>query len=611
MKRRDFLVGGMALAQSLAARPLFAQQPVKRAAIVIGVDKTDGMPVLRAAVSGAKKVAEWLDGEGFRPVRVLTDDQGPITAAHVKAAAKQLVETPSLEQLVIYFGGHGIAFNTTELWLLTHALTDPDEAISVTECAELARATPIPKVAFISDACRSIPTFDVSRIRGSLIFPLNPPRADAEVDRFFATLLGASAYELTVAVNEYGGIYTHTLLEAFSSPDNNMVNTVNGVKVITNRNLKLFLKREVPKRLSAQAIQRNQIPDSRVESPADVYIGRAMTPVMSAAPPPPSPTTILDVVDSQFKLTGVGSIIARLDFQPASPLKQIEIEQLKGTTGFDAAQKAITNAKQPNSFESKTGFAVNGARVAFALAAGEHKAEIIDEGDGLSRPALIRIRQSVERPISVVIGFADGSGTVIAALPGFIGTIVVDRGRVMNVSYVPSRNSDRWSQYEGSRSRIDGLHALVAASAKFGLFRIDGDKESRNNSARRIADQIRILKGIDPTLGLYAAYAYADANLIGDVKSVRSFMRDDLNADVFDIALLAGGLSDRNLTGPEGPVPFCPMLAQGWQLLRVRGVRLLEEIRAAQDHQRRALWTTFDPEGMNFVRKAVDRRVLR
>jgi hypothetical protein len=110
-----------------------------------------------------------------------------------------------------------------------------------------------------------------------------------------------------------------------------------------------------------------------------------------------------------------------------------------------------------------------------------------------------------------------------------------------------------------------------------------------------------MLKGIDPTLGLYAAYAYDDAGVSDQVRSVRGIMRGDLGVDLFDVAMLTGDLSGRTLGGPGGPYPFCPMLSQGFGLLRVRNVRLPSAVAPAADHLRRSLWTTFDREGMQIV----------
>jgi hypothetical protein len=77
-------------------------------------------------------------------------------------------------------------------------------------------------------------------------------------------------------------------------------------------------------------------------------------------------------------------------------------------------------------------------------------------------------------------------------------------------------------------------------------------------------------------------------------------MRGDLGADLFDVAMLAGMLSGKPANAVE-TYPFCPMLSQGWSLLRVRDVRLAEPVSAARDHLRPSLWTTFDREGMEIV----------
>ena len=139
----------------------------------------------------------------------------------------------------------------------------------------------------------------------------------------------------------------------------------------------------------------------------------------------------------------------------------------------------------------------------------------------------------------------------------------------MSVAYAPRGG------YGDASKRVDELHALVATAANFGVFRIEGDRETRTATAGRLAGQIRVVKDKDPTMGIYAAYAYADASLAEQAQSVRSIMRDDLGVDLFDVALLAGVLSGRRIEPRfDGVVPFCPMLTQGWQLLRVRDVTL-------------------------------------
>lgn len=604
MRRRDVLIGGAAWAQ-LAALPTALAQgggPSTRAAVVIGVNKTGNLPILRAAASGAKSVADWLDAEGVE-VNLIVDDNAPVTADAVKRAVTALVNRGTLQQLILYFSGHGMAFSAAEFWLLTGAPDDLNEAVSVTECIDAAGRSGIPNVVLISDACRSMPTdFNTSKLHGTVVFPKGsfvPGVQPSEVDRFFAAQPGAPAYEVTVAVNNHTGIFTSTFLDAFKHPQDGMVTKVKGNDVVTNRALKVYLLKEVPVRLMAAGTQIIQFPESKVESPDATYIGHAKAQV-AFAPTISQRPTIADIANHQLSLTGVG---------PLASLRGLSSEVLaKAATdsGFRDIQQSTLDTKHPESFESETGLAVNGAILRDVWIAARANPEIVSRGNIQSgEPALVRIPRG-SRPVTVGLLFEDGSGTVVAALPGFIGTLVVEGGRVMSVAYAPSRNGPRWSEYADAGKRVDELRALVSTAAKFGVFRIEGDRATRTAAAQRLADQIRVLKGIDPTLGIYAAYAYADANLTEQARSVRSFMQGDLGVDLFDVALMAGVLSGQRVEGGLGPVvPFCPMLTQGWQLLRVREVTLPEDVQKARDDLRPALWTTIGPRGMEYIARAI------
>ena len=113
-----------------------------------------------------------------------------------------------------------------------------------------------------------------------------------------------------------------------------------------------------------------------------------------------------------------------------------------------------------------------------------------------------------------------------------------------------------------------------------------------------------MMKGIDPTLGLYAAHAFSQAGNDVEVKSVLDYMRDDLQADLFDVRLLA---SRRPMeSAPNVPlVPFCPMLTQSWNLLRPRGVVLPDVLQQASAYLCDSLWTTFEPKGAILILDAI------
>jgi Caspase domain len=599
VRRRDLLAVGVLAAGTFAAKSLFAQQnapPTTRAAVVIGVDKVGGLPILSAAKSGAKEVANWLESEGF-DVKPLVDDGKAVTVRDVSQAVKEFVNRSMLTHLVIYFAGHGFLKGRSELWMLSGAPDDANEAISFPECYTFALSCGIRNVTFIADACR-LPTTDLvmGGVRGATIFPNLPPaRFPTDVDVLFACLPGQPSIEVSVPdALGYQGIYTACLLAAYKQPDATMTQMVDGKLVVPNRKLKPYLEREVRQRAAAKPIRMNQFPQTLVTSSDDTYLGKALPVEKSLAPPPRREGTIFDVAERALKNAGVQTLgVDSIIVPPITNLDEVARE-----TGFDRTLAAIgASAQAPD--HSETGFTILGVSLALAITHPAIQTGLLALGS--ANATGVRVELNGKRACSVALRFADGTGTILAALQGFIGTLVVDRGNIINVSYSPSPNNPLWSGFQQERERLVQMHAAVAAAARFGVFQIDGDKETRSRKAEELGDRIRVLKSIDPTLGLYAAYAYADANLVHKARSVDDFMRGDLNLELFDIALASGNLSGRRPGADDSIFPFCPMLTQGWGLLAAKNARLPGEIAEAQDHVRTSLWTILDQTGMDIV----------
>lgn len=609
MRRREFVTASALVASNLLVRSVFAQDQGPRAAVVIGVDKCGNLPILSAAASSAKLVADWLKSEGFE-VKLFVDDDKPVRSSDIFDAIAEFVGRGTLSQLVVYFSGHGFLNGFSEYWMFSGAPDNPNEAASLIESTALAKESGITNVVFISDACRSTPdSLGTSRVRGSLIFPNgDASQVRADVDKFLAALPGKPALELPVAdsTGRFEGIYTSCFLDAFKKPDASMVRTLeNGSRVVPNRNLKAYLTREVQKRAQAKSIKLNQIPDADVVSDDTAYIGK-VAPETVVAPPPvaDSQATIFDVASRELARDGANISL----LGPNDALPESEINRVALSSGFSAIKASILAAPDiTQQVPVNTGFVVSGTNVELVTTNPMHGAEIVSR----ERSTTIQISIRDGKACSVAIRFEDGSGTVLAALNEFVGSVEVAGGGVSNVNYDPSRNNWRFSDYEFERPRLASLRATVAASARYGVLRIEGDKDTRAKGASSFADRIRVLKGIDPTLGIYAAYAYADADLVDQVRSVRSYMRDDLNVDIFDVAMLAGELSGRSIGGDDGAVPFCPMLNQGWSFLRVKDVRLPDSVAETRDYLRPALWTTFEPKGMNIVIEALRSGRLR
>jgi hypothetical protein len=600
MRRRDVLALGGSFIGSLAAGKVLAatDRSLPRAAVAIGVNKAGNLPALSAAASGALQVGRWLESENF-DVKVFVDDANPVLFNDVFETIHDLVENKSLGQLVIYFAGHGFAIGDSEVWMLSKAPKNPNEAIGLVGSIAFARESQIPNIVFVSDACRSpAGSFGTGLLHGGEIFPFREgrhvPRPD--IDLFFATLPGDPALEAPIEASSsvYEGIYTTCFLNAFKQPDVEMVlDLADGEKVIPNKNLKAYLEREVQARSQEISLQVNQITDSRIESDEKTFIGRVLSASTLPSPTPePTKASILDVV--RVEIGRVASISA---FPP--DIEGTDVDEVAVETGFVSERNTILQTLNPKGFSSGTGYAIYGRSIRRLVGSSNLNAEVISHGNGATEPALIRVDSNDGLAGSVAVLFEDGTGTVIAAIPGFEANCLVNEEGVSNVSYVPSQDSSRWFAYQDVRERLDALRATVAAGAKLGAFRLEGERSEREAKAGEIADVIRVEKGLDPTLGLYAAYAYAAADIIEQVQSVDSFISGDLGVSLFDVAMLAGRLVGRPID--RGVVPFCPMLSQGWGLLRANRVELPGVVARAGADLRPALWTTFGPAGMDII----------
>ena len=583
MRRRDFLAMSAAAVGTFAARRTQAQEASTRAAIVIGVDKAGNLPKLSGAALGADTVGNWLKAEGFQ-VFPFVDSGGPVTARPIKKQISQLIERGMLEQLVVYFAGHGFMNRHSEYWMLSECPEDSNEAFSLVESVEQAKLCGIPSIVLISDACRSLPSsMGVAQVEGSLLFPAVGVSGRVKVDKFMATLPGRAADEIKVDASsaEYEGVYTSCLLSAFQKPDEDMVLALpDGHKVIPNRRLEAYLSREVPKRVRAKNPAREQIPVTDVLSDEPTYIARVATDFSTNPAPAKRAANLFDVVSHQ-----IDKVQGRRPNVTKGPSGE-EVDAVAAASGFDTTKATILKATaEANRNHVDTGFIVSGTDLKAVVAGPNVRIEVSGN--------VVRIK-SDDPAASVALHFADGSGTVVPALRYCEGHIVVRGTGVATVNY---------DLYGAPPPEVHELRAIVATAAKFGVFRIQGDNNERKEKARQIGDTIRMGKGADPTLGLYAAYAYNDADSIEQVRSVQAFMYGNLHVHLFDIAMLAGDLNGRAVRGDV--VPFCPMLSQGWEFLRVKDVRMPESVREIRNHLVPALWTTFDPRGMEMVSDAL------
>ena len=271
--------------------------------------------------------------------------------------------------------------------------------------------------------------------------------------------------------------------------------------------------------------------------------------------------------------------------EQAQAAPQQEAQQLAGSV------ERIAKPFGPDHFETECGIKVRGARIVefFApRAQGQLLGNELVRIVGLEKPAA-----------SVLLRFEHGTGTVIPAMPGFLAALTFEDDDLVDVAYEPSANSWRWPMFKDRADEVRSLRAVAAASSRNGRFRLD------KPDSRAIAQRMQYAKGIDPTLAVYAAYAYHDLGEGDRIREMANYLRNDVGVTLFDLALLGRLLVDKEVRPPDAIVPFTPMLAQGWALLRANRVRLHPALRELERTTLDSLWSLYEPAGVDMLAAAL------
>jgi hypothetical protein len=666
---------------------------MQRAAILIGVSRTGGLQKLQAVESGVGAMEKWARAQSM-DVTVLTDKEGPVDPQQIRRAIKKHVDAANLDQLLIYFAGHGVNIRYGEYWLLSDAPEDTQAAVNVEGSVVLARQCGIPHVVLVSDACRTAADgIQAQNVTGSEIFPNTGGNGvEKPVDLFFACSLGKPALEIRDAAataKAFKAIYTDELFASLAGERAALLESIQAggkdFRIVRPRPLKRHLQTALVQLLTEANVPlgTNQTPDARITSDDDVWLARhdvAPAPVAAGAPPaappaapepqpaappavPPSPRaapptrggarraitrpppapaaapapagaeaaappqppaeespnlfnvsrTLLrdvfagrttlppvpDVAPSAMGPVATGAPARTRSVQPAAPRA--------ARVSHDPAEAALLVSSYargaadfgPKHFESRCGLKVRGARVATVYSTNSAP-KILDPQD-----TIIRVESIAGPAANVVITLTNGTGVIIPAIPEFIAALTFEGGELEDVSYEPSDNSWRWQEMQSRAAELRQLRALIASSAKLGVFRLERE------DAPELARRMQYAKGIDPTMALYAAYAYHDQQKRQRIEEMQSYLRGDLNLRFFDIALLARGLADKQAGADRDVFPFFPLLSQGWALLSANRVKLPPKLTGLERHLVPSLWTQFDARGIEMIRAAMQAQEVR
>lgn len=583
-----------------------------RAAIVIGVDKVDkGLPPLQAAASGAAEVAEWLRRSDYEVI-LISDQEGPVTRNAIFDAVTLLIQKGTVEQLVIYFAGHGFLKGPLdEYWLLSRTPIDPSEAVNVTYSAAAIRYRGIPRIIFISDACRVIPQSNIhAGITGGSIVPnLEPSRRSAEIDFYYATQPGDPAHERTATEAECAhGLFTKELINAHKAAPQEALLTIGNREYVRNDWLKEIMEDRVSILSETISLRLSQLPDVQIQirngyialnednhgnhpksslpndlpnstnnDTSDIAHNRFPKHTISTPQPRSAGTVKWGASKETFHRQGLNSRAAPLSRQ------DIIIKDAARTGKYfeerlnllKKVEQALPSKEEALGFNYETRITCIGdSFIELSFGAGI-KPKSWTQNFGRTYHFNL-----VGQASQIAVRFSDGTGMLLPVIHEFACTIVRHEGRTLSVSY---------SWLRGQEPRLGELRAEVLSAATLGLL------TPSRSSAQGLAQRLRRFKRYDPILGLVAALAYTLAGDAAGASSVRTYMLRDLRVDLFDSWLL--GCGDKGF-----PIyPSLPLLAQSWTFLDVFNIPFPEELK--QLHRVAGFWTVFEAESMSRVIK--------
>lgn len=606
-----------------------------RAGVFIGVDQTGGLKRLPDAAAAAKRMHDWAVRQGIPDdthAKLITDVCGKVRPDQIIDAIEALRQGPGVDQLILYFAGHGVNIRRDEKWLLSDAPATSSAAVDVAESVDFARYGDIRHVVIISDACRVAPEgIQAGSVGGVPVFPnLEPTGGQSKpVDVFYACSLGRVAAEVkdpAVAAGNYSALYTNVMLEALRGDRADVLepgNPADGFRYVRPDGLKVYLEIELPRRLKSLGLlaRINQEPDAIIVS-RERWLARVQPPPRDGLGNGGGDDQVLSLDRSFYEdevkapwpyaVSNVGQlsedlvrIAVRRPVVLSEGLDLVRTVPAPGASEFVETAERVAAPFGVQHIQTACGIKVRGARMVDAFATRANLDQITPDG------LLLRVLGVGKPAASVVVTFEGTSranltfGAVVPCIPGFIAGLTFEDDELVDVAYEPSTNNWRWHEYQDSVREIRALRGLAASSAQHGRFRLDIE------DAGQVARKMQHGKSIDPTMAVYAAYAYHDLQIVDRIEEMSLNLHSDLGVSLFDVDLLALKLGRTPPSRWNRVVPFVPLLSQGWSLLKARRILLPPALIGIEATMLDSLWSLFDPSGVMRLRNALQTGEVR
>ncbi|OBF20017.1 caspase family protein [Mycobacterium sp. ACS4331] len=583
-----------------------------RGGIFVGVDRTTGggLPTLNAAAAGAKQMHEWAtapDQGAIAPelAHLITDADGAVVTADSIIDAVRAVIDQGVEQLILYFSGHGMIVDHSETWLLSRAPQQGSAAISVFMSTLDARSGRTPHVVIISDACRT-PARDLQgqRLTGVSAFPNDPlPVPNRRVDVFYACTTGQAALEVNTVAAQ--GIYTEVLHDALQGKVVSILTAAqaagDSARYLYSGELGVYLEQAVADRLIDLNISQDQTPAFEVQfGTANLHWLARFQGQPPMAPPgldfdvagigPALGGAILSPPHGLPDMGGVFFPDARIPAAEARTVTQIADALLRSVAddaqAFEEEVARAAEAPAPGARD----FATHVAQIAEPFArARDPRTTVVrirgatptnvhcrDASVAVARRNRIIRSQPGDEKLSVVVEFDNDTVAALPIVPGFITDVLIRDREILSLALEPRAG--------GADTPVRQVRAVVAAGARHGRPGVATD-------GLQVATALAGAAPTDPVIAVYAAYA---AQALGSKPSAAE-LAEDLDAaaaSLFDVELLAGRLRDGGAR--RSVAPLLPLLSQGWPLLPTLGPGEDTTLGELRELLLPSLWTVFD-----------------
>ncbi|WP_144240747.1 hypothetical protein [Dyella japonica] len=555
-----------------------------------------------AVDKSVESMYQWAVHQGIAKDRIIvcSDAKGcRVTIAQIFDAIHGLPST--VEQLIVYFSGHGVINSRQEYWLLSGAPDNANEAINLEANIVLARMGRFSHVVLISDACRTqTQSIEFGQIRGSDIFP-NATNASLErpVDVFFATSLGSPALEVKDETGEaYNAVFTEVLVEALNG---RVAQAVTGMYVRPHP-LKRALPEVVRKSLHEKGLSifTDQTPDGRITSDESAWISRLSSSTPTTLNQSPGPTVRFSLGEKRSE-SRTNERTDPAKQQPPSVLAEKRVERLLDSSR-DGTRISLGELEPPKSFlhsliearnlspsryRELSGLEVYGEYLgSIRFRRGRAGSQILPES--FERRAVLF--QDLSTPVETLLTFVDGTGTTIPLIPGYFALLRFNGSSLAEVWYEPAHPEIA----RVSRREIAPLRTAIADAISLGVFSPDVE------GANRLADLMRSHKFGDPALAIYASYAYHQLGKTTKIVNMRRYLKNELGMDIFDAAFL----SRQFLMEPRDSrptMPTTPMLTRGWALVSALGGSHAEKLSQLRPYILPSTWSLYSIDGVRLL----------